>query len=63
MADPKNALQYEYNAIGCNTKLDVQDAKIRTELTGCQRDTFVSFHKVSFDILVAGHAWCMLQDS
>ncbi len=46
MADPKNALQYEYNAIGCNTKLDVQDAKIRTELAGCQRDTFVSFHKV-----------------
>jgi len=43
-ADPKNAAYYEKNAAAYNEKLDALDAKIRAELAGCKKDTFVPFH-------------------
>lgn len=43
-ADPKNAAYYEKNAVAYNEKLDALDAKIRTELASCKKDTFVPFH-------------------
>lgn len=42
--DPKNAAYYEKNAVAYNEKLDALDAKIRTELASCKKDTFVPFH-------------------
>lgn len=43
-ADPENAQYYEKNAIAYNAKLDALDAKIKSELSDCQKDTFVPFH-------------------
>jgi zinc transport system substrate-binding protein len=45
-ADPKNTQQYEKNAAEYNEKLDKLDTKIRSELSNCSKDTFVSFHNV-----------------
>ena len=42
--DPDNAVQYENNADAYNVKLDALDAKIKSELSMCERDTFVAFH-------------------
>jgi zinc transport system substrate-binding protein len=43
-ADPVNAAYYEENAMEYNAKLDALDAKIRSELSSCKKDTFVPFH-------------------
>lgn len=43
-ADSKNAKHYERNAENYAAKLDALDAKIRSELSTCQKDTFVPFH-------------------
>jgi len=43
-ADPENANYYEQNAAAYNAKLDAFDAKVRSELSNCQKDTFVPFH-------------------
>jgi zinc transport system substrate-binding protein len=43
-ADPMNAAYYEENAKKYNAKLDSLDAKIRSELSSCKKDTFVPFH-------------------
>lgn len=42
--DPENANYYEQNAASYNAKLDALDAKIRSEIADCKKDTFVSFH-------------------
>ena len=42
--DPDNTAQYESNAEKYNVKLDALDAKIKSELSMCDRDTFVTFH-------------------
>lgn len=44
-ADPINTQYYENNAKTYMTKLDALDAKIRSELANCEKDTFVSFHQ------------------
>lgn len=43
-ADPDNAAYYEQNANDYNTKLDALDAKIRSGLSDCKKDTFMPFH-------------------
>ena len=43
-ADPDNAESYEQNAAAYNEQLDSLDAKIRSELSSCKKDTFVPFH-------------------
>lgn len=43
-ADPANAMYYEDNARAYNAQLDSLDAKIRSELSNCKKDTFVPFH-------------------
>jgi len=43
--DPLNTEYYVDNAEAYITKLDKLDAKIRSELASCKRDTFVSFHQ------------------
>ncbi|WP_182134689.1 zinc ABC transporter substrate-binding protein [Nitrosopumilus sp. b1] len=43
-ADPENANYYEQNAIAYNAKLDAFDAKVRSEIANCKKDTFVPFH-------------------
>ena len=43
-ADPENAQYYEQNAAAYNAKLDSFDAKVRSELSNCNKDTFVPFH-------------------
>lgn len=43
-ADPDNAGSYEQNAAAYSAELDALDAKIRSELSACQKDTFVPFH-------------------
>jgi len=42
--DPANANYYEQNAATYNAKLDSFDAKVRSELSNCQKNTFVPFH-------------------
>lgn len=44
-ADPINAQYYEENAKAYNAKLDALDAKIRSELVNCKKDTVVPFHQ------------------
>ncbi len=44
-ADPKNSQYYEANAGAYAKKLDELDAKIRSELSNCKKDTFMPFHK------------------
>ena len=43
-ADPANAEHYERNAAAYNARLDGLDESIRSNLSGCQTDTFVPFH-------------------
>lgn len=43
-ADPKNAQYYENNAKQYSAKLDELDSTIKTGLTGCKKDTIVTFH-------------------
>lgn len=43
--DPENAKQYEKNAMEYNAKLDALDAKIRSSLAECKKDTVVPFHR------------------
>jgi zinc transport system substrate-binding protein len=43
-ADPAGKQYYEDNAQSYMAKLDALDAKIRSELSDCEKDTFVSFH-------------------
>lgn len=43
--DPKNTKQYEKNAMEYNAKLDALDAKIRSSLADCKKDTVVPFHR------------------
>ncbi|MFY9300681.1 MAG: zinc ABC transporter substrate-binding protein [Candidatus Nitrosotenuis sp.] len=43
-ADPQNSQYYEANAAAYGAKLDELDAKIRSELSGCKKDTFMPFH-------------------
>ncbi len=42
--DPENANYYEQNAVAYNAQLDTFDAKVRSEISNCQKDTFVPFH-------------------
>jgi zinc transport system substrate-binding protein len=42
--DPQNAQYYETNANTYSTKLDDLDAKIRSGLSSCKKDTFMPFH-------------------
>ncbi len=42
--DPENANYYEQNAVAYNAQLDAFDAKVRSEISNCQKDTFVPFH-------------------
>lgn len=42
--DADNAQYYEDNANAYSVKLDELDSKIKTELSDCKKDTFVSFH-------------------
>lgn len=44
MADPENAEAYAQNAKAYQAELDAIDKRIRSELLGCQKDTFVPFH-------------------
>ncbi len=44
MADPDGAQHYMENAAIYNEKLGSLDAKIRSGLLECQKDTFISFH-------------------
>ena len=44
-AEPANAQYYEDNAKAYAAKLDTLDAKIRSELSNCEKDTIVSFHQ------------------
>lgn len=43
-ADPQNAQYYETNADAYNEKLDELDSTIKTELSSCNKDTFMPFH-------------------
>ena len=43
-ADPANAQYYEDNANAYLAKLDALDNSIKTGLSNCKKDTFVSFH-------------------
>ncbi|TBR10211.1 MAG: ABC transporter substrate-binding protein [Candidatus Nitrosotenuis sp.] len=43
-ADPSNADYYAQNADDYNAKLDALDAKIRSGLSDCKKDTFMPFH-------------------
>jgi zinc transport system substrate-binding protein len=43
-ADPKNSQYYEANARAYAKKLDELDAKIRSGLSDCKKDTFMPFH-------------------
>lgn len=43
-SDPKNAQYYKQNAAAYNAKLDSLDAKIKSELAICKKDTIVPFH-------------------
>jgi zinc transport system substrate-binding protein len=43
-ADPVEKEYYDDNAQSYMAKLDALDAKIRSELSDCEKDTFVSFH-------------------
>jgi len=43
-ADPQNKEQYEQNAMAYNAELDALDAKYRSSLASCSKDTFVPFH-------------------
>lgn len=43
--DPKSTQYYEDNAKAYMAKLDALDVKIRSELSNCEKDTFVSFHQ------------------
>lgn len=43
--DPENAEYYEENAKAYSAKLDALHLKIRSDLSGCKNNTFVSFHK------------------
>jgi zinc transport system substrate-binding protein len=43
-ADPQNVQYYETNADAYNEKLDELDTKIKTELSSCNKDTFMPFH-------------------
>ncbi|MGQ0771276.1 MAG: metal ABC transporter solute-binding protein, Zn/Mn family [Nitrososphaerota archaeon] len=43
-ADSKNAQYYDANANAYNIKLDELDAKIKTGLLNCKKDTFMPFH-------------------
>ena len=47
--DPDNVMQYENNTYAYNLKLDALDAKIKSELSICERDTFVAFHNAFAD--------------
>lgn len=42
--DADNAQYYEDNANAYSAKLDALDSKIKTELSGCAKDTIVPFH-------------------
>ncbi|MEO9308839.1 MAG: zinc ABC transporter substrate-binding protein [Nitrososphaera sp.] len=42
--DPNNAQHYEDNAAKYLAELDALDSKIVTELSGCKKDTIVTFH-------------------
>ena len=42
--DPNNAKYYQENAEIYNTKLDLLDKKIRTELSICNKKDFLAFH-------------------
>ena len=42
--DPEHALYYQENADAYNTKLDLLDNKIRTELSVCSKKDFIAFH-------------------
>ena len=43
-ADPQNKEHYEQNAMKYNEKLDALDMKIKSDLSSCDKDTFVPFH-------------------
>ncbi len=43
-ADPQNAQYYEANANSYSAKLDELDAKIRSGLSSCKKNTFMPFH-------------------
>ena len=43
-ADPANAELYQQNAASYNAKLDAYDAKVKSELSSCKKDTVVVFH-------------------
>jgi zinc transport system substrate-binding protein len=43
-ADPAGKQYYEDNALTYAAKLDALDARVRSELSDCEKDTFVSFH-------------------
>ena len=42
--DPEHAKYYQENADAYNTKLDLLDNKIRTELSVCSKKDFIAFH-------------------
>jgi len=42
--DPEHAQYYQENADAYNTKLDLLDNKIRTELSVCSKKDFIAFH-------------------
>ena len=42
--DPEHASYYQENADAYNTKLDLLDNKIRTELSVCSKKDFIAFH-------------------
>lgn len=42
--DPANSVYYEDNTRAYHAKLDALDAKIRSDLSNCKKDTFVPFH-------------------
>lgn len=44
-ADPANTKYYEDNANAYLAKLDALDAEIRSGLSSCKKDTFISFHE------------------